>query len=131
MHQAGRVLESHNHDSTAEDVLKQSLDINPHQVEAIQHWISLRQRQCKWPVVAEWDRVKRKDLLNGISTLSLANLADDPMFQLAKAYHYARQSIGMPKAVVRRRQPPAGAIRSGCASAMSRRICASMPSALP
>ena len=99
LHQAGRVLESHNHDSMAEDVLKQSLDINPHQVEAMQHWISLRQRQCKWPVVAEWERVKRKDLLNGISTLSLANLADDPMFQLAKAYRYARQSIGMPKAV--------------------------------
>ena len=99
LHQAGRVLESHNHDSTAEDVLKQSLDINPHQVEAMQHWISLRQRQCKWPVVAEWERVKRKDLLNGISTLSLANLADDPMFQLAKAYRYAKQSIGMPKAV--------------------------------
>src|SRR3954467_2328555 len=100
LHQAGRVLESHNHDSTAEDVLKQSLDINPHQVEATQHWISLRQRQCKWPVVAEWERVKRKDLLNGISTLSLANLADDPMFQLAKAYRYAKQSIGMPKAVL-------------------------------
>src|SRR3954464_15747797 len=99
LHQAGRVLEGHNHDSSAEDVLRQSLDINPHQVEAMQHWISLRQRQCKWPVVAEWERVKRKDLLNGISTLSLANLADDPMFQLAKAYRYARQSIGMPKAV--------------------------------
>jgi predicted O-linked N-acetylglucosamine transferase (SPINDLY family) len=64
----------------------------------MQHWISLRQRQCKWPVVTEWERVKRKDLLNGISTLSLANLADDPMFQLAKAYRYARQAIGMPKA---------------------------------
>jgi predicted O-linked N-acetylglucosamine transferase (SPINDLY family) len=43
--------------------------------------------------------VKRKDLLNGISTLSLANLADDPMFQLAKAYNYARRTIGAPKPV--------------------------------
>jgi predicted O-linked N-acetylglucosamine transferase (SPINDLY family) len=99
LHQAGRVLESHNYDGAAEDVLKQSLDIDSSQVEALQHWISLRQRQCKWPVLAEWERVQRKDLLNGISTLSLANLADDPMFQLAKAYHYAKQSIGMPKPV--------------------------------
>jgi predicted O-linked N-acetylglucosamine transferase (SPINDLY family) len=106
LHQAGRVLESHNYDNAAEDVLKQSLDINSHQAEALQHWISLRQRQCKWPVVAEWERVKRKDLLNGISTLSLANLADDPMFQLAKAYRYARQSIGMPKPALP--TPPAG-----------------------
>jgi predicted O-linked N-acetylglucosamine transferase (SPINDLY family) len=99
LHQAGRVLEGHNYDSAAEDVLKQSLDIDSHQVEALQHWVSLRQRQCKWPVVAEWDRVKRRDLLNGISTLSLANLADDPMFQLAKAHHYARHSIGMQKPI--------------------------------
>ena len=132
LHQAGRVLESHNHDNAAEDVLKQSLDINPDQVEALQHWISLRQRQCKWPVMAEWERVKRKDLLTGISTLSLANLADDPMFQLAKAYHYARQSIGMPKAVRPSQSGGvAGPIRSGCRSATSRRTCATTPSASP
>ena len=105
LHQAGRVLESHNQDAAAEDVLKQSLDIDSHQVEAMQHWVSLRQRQCKWPVVAEWERVKRKDLLAGLSTLSLANLSDDPMFQLAKAYRYAKQSIGMPKAVTRQHVP--------------------------
>lgn len=101
LHQAGRVLESFNNDAAAEDALRQSLDIDARQTEALQHWVSLRQRQCKWPVLAEWERVKRKDLLTGISTLSLSNLADDPMFQLAKAYHYARHAIGMPKAVRR------------------------------
>ena len=99
MHQTARVLESQNQDSMAEDLLKQSLDIDCNQLEALQHWVSLRQRQCKWPVVVEWERVRRRDLLNGISTLSLANLSDDPMFQLAKADHYARRAIGMPKAV--------------------------------
>jgi predicted O-linked N-acetylglucosamine transferase (SPINDLY family) len=99
MHQAARVLESFNRDAAAEDVLRQSLDLDARQTEALQHYVSLRQRQCKWPVLAEWDRVKRRDLLTGISTLSLSNLADDPMFQLAKAYHYARHSIGMPKQV--------------------------------
>jgi predicted O-linked N-acetylglucosamine transferase (SPINDLY family) len=103
LHQAGRVLESFNNDDAAEDALRQSLDIDARQTEALQHWVSLRQRQCKWPVLAEWERVKRKDMLTGISTLSLSNLADDPMFQLAKAYHYARHAIGMPKAV--QRQP--------------------------
>jgi predicted O-linked N-acetylglucosamine transferase (SPINDLY family) len=97
LHQAARVLETHNHDSAAEDVLKQSLDIDSGQVEALQHWVSLRQRQCKWPVLAEWERVKRSELLTGISTLSLANLADDPMFQLAKGWHYAKQVIGRSK----------------------------------
>jgi predicted O-linked N-acetylglucosamine transferase (SPINDLY family) len=97
LQQIARVLEGANSDAAAEDALKQSLDINVHQPEVIQHWISLRQRQCKWPVVVEWERVSRKQLNAGISSLSLACHADDPMFQLARAYDYAIDAIGMPK----------------------------------
>jgi len=95
LEQTARVLEAANNDAPAEDALRQSLDINPHQTKVLQHWLSLRQRQCKWPVVAEWDRVSRSHLLTGISSLSLQCFADDPIFQLATAYHYARKSIGM------------------------------------
>jgi predicted O-linked N-acetylglucosamine transferase (SPINDLY family) len=101
LQQIGRVLEATNTHDAAEDALKQSIDLNVHQPEPIQHWIALRQRQCKWPVIAEWERAGRKDLVRGISSLSLANLADDPMFQLAKSFHYAKQTIGMPKPVTR------------------------------
>ena len=97
LQQMARVLESANTDAAAEDALKQSLDLRPHQVESAQHWISLRQRQCKWPVITEWDQVDRKTLLKGISSLSLANLADDPLFQLATACAYAKHAIGRPK----------------------------------
>ena len=97
LQQIARVLETANSDAVAEDALKQSLDINVHQQEAIQHWISLRQRQCKWPVIVEWERVSRKALNSGISSLSLACHADDPMYQLAQAYDYAFKTIGMPK----------------------------------
>ena len=97
LQQMARVLEAANSDAAAEDSLKQSLDLKPHQVESAQHWISLRQRQAKWPVIAEWEYASRKTLLKGISSLSLSNLADDPLFQLATAYAYAKQSIGMPK----------------------------------
>ena len=97
LEQIARVLEAGNTDAPAEDALKRSLDINPHQTKVLQHWISLRQRQCKWPVLEPWERVSRNDLLTGISSLSLQCLADDPMFQLAKAYHYAKNSVGMPK----------------------------------
>ncbi|HYC18767.1 MAG TPA: glycosyl transferase [Pseudolabrys sp.] len=106
LEQIARVLESANNDAPAEDALRQSLDINPHQTKVVQHWISLRQRQCKWPVIAEWDRVSRKDLLTGISSLSLQCLADDPVFQLAKAYHYGKSVTDMPKVTAR---TPAGA----------------------
>jgi len=57
------------------------------QVEALQHWVSLRQRQCKWPVIQESERVKRKDLLSGLSTLSLANLTDDYVANPATPRH--------------------------------------------
>lgn len=96
LQQVGRVLESTHNDEAAEDALKQSLDIDRRQAEVVQHWIALRQRQCKWPVLMTSERVGRADLLAGISSLSLANLADDPMFQLAKAHHYNKNSIGRP-----------------------------------
>jgi predicted O-linked N-acetylglucosamine transferase (SPINDLY family) len=99
LHQSARVLEGLNKDAAAEDALRQSLEINPSQVEAMQHYISLRQRQCKWPVIQPTERISRKDLHTGISSLSLSNLADDPMFQLAKAYHYAKTTIGRPTPV--------------------------------
>lgn len=105
LEQIARVLEAANKDAPAEDALRQSLDINPHQTKVLQHWISLRQRQCKLPVLAEWERVSRRHLLTGISSLSLQCLADDPMFQLAAAYEYGKKSVGMPPAML---HAPAG-----------------------
>jgi predicted O-linked N-acetylglucosamine transferase (SPINDLY family) len=89
LHQMGRVLESHQLDTPAEDTLKHSIEISIAQPEVIQHWIALRMRQCKWPVVAGWAHVKANSLMAAISPLSLANLLDDPMFQLAKAWKYS------------------------------------------
>jgi predicted O-linked N-acetylglucosamine transferase (SPINDLY family) len=97
LQQIGRVLENLNQDGAAEDALKQALDINSAQTEVIQHWIALRQRQCKWPTIQGWDYVEAKTLMAGISPLSLANLADDPMFQLARACRYAKDTIGFPR----------------------------------
>ena len=105
LQQMGRVLEGLNQDGAAEDALKQALDINPAQSEVIQHWIALRQRQCKWPVIQGWEYVEAKALMAGISPLSLANLADDPMFQLARAYRYAKEAIGYPRSQSRYAHP--------------------------
>ena len=101
-----RIFENSHKDSIAEDVLKESLDIKLNQPEAIIHWIIARQRQCKWPVIVGWDRVSRKDLLTGISPLSLAYLADEPMFQLATAYRYAKTTIGIPDLAQHQRANP-------------------------
>ncbi len=107
LQQIGRVLEAHEQDAPAEDALRQALDINPAQPEVIQHYIALRQRQCKWPVVTGSDYVSEKVLMAGISPLSLANLIDDPVFQLARAYKYNRELVKTQLGAARRWTPPA------------------------
>ena len=96
LHQLGRVLEFNHADAPAEDALRQAIDLSPSQAQAIQHWIALRQRQCKWPVVQGWDGVEARQLLAHISPLSTAVMFDDPVFQLARNAAYARQSIARP-----------------------------------
>ena len=46
----------------------------------------LRQRQCKWPVIAGWYPAQLETVIAGISPLPLINFLDDPIFQLARAW---------------------------------------------
>lgn len=100
LNQAARVLEAMHQDAAAETMLFQSLDLDPGQREAAQHYLSLRQRQCKWPVVVPWERVDRGALMRGLSPLSAAAYTDDPLLHLALAAHYNRRDVGTPAAVI-------------------------------
>ena len=111
LNQIGRVFEGANSDAAAEESLRQSLSINPDQPEAVQHWIALRQRQCKWPVFGDLTQIKPTKLLGNISPLSLACYADDPLFQLANAYRYNKTAIGRPQSYRTTRQHPVPAHR--------------------
>lgn len=91
--QAGRVMEGVRIEAKAEDALRLSLEADPHQRDVIQHWVALRQSQCKWPVITPWGRVSRKILMDGISPLSLAAYVDDPLFQLGNAHLYNKEDI--------------------------------------
>ena len=94
--QIGRVLEQYQVDENAENALRHSLDLNANQPDVIQHWVSLRQRQCKWPVIAPWGQLTKEHLMKGISSLSLAAHTDDPLLQLANAVHYCKGQVGRP-----------------------------------
>jgi len=96
LNQAARVLEAANLDAAAEVMLFQSLDIDPTQREAAQHYLSLRQRQCKWPVVVPWERVSRRTLMHGMSPLSAGAYTDDPVLHLALAADYNQGDVGTP-----------------------------------
>jgi predicted O-linked N-acetylglucosamine transferase (SPINDLY family) len=94
LEQMARVLEAHNIDGPAEEAMKLSLEISIHQPSVIQHYIALRQRQCKWPAALGWEGVPSEKLMAGISPLSVAAVSNDPLFQLARAATYYRELIG-------------------------------------
>jgi predicted O-linked N-acetylglucosamine transferase (SPINDLY family) len=94
--QIGRVLETLQRDREAEQMLMQCLDIDPEESEVAEHLISLRQRQCKWPVIPESRRVSKQKMLRSIAPLSLACYADDPMFQLTAAAAFNRRVADIP-----------------------------------
>jgi len=90
----GRVLEVAGKLPEAEASLLQAFELKPELPEAGQHWASLRQKQCKWPVLAPSSHVPMRKMLDSVSSLTLSCYADDPMFQLAKAYRYGKTVIG-------------------------------------
>jgi len=91
--QIGRVLEAAHCEEPAENALRQSLELQPTQPDAIQHWIALRQAQCRWPIVEPFGSLSRAQLMKSMSPLSLAAFADDPVLQLANAHRSYVQEV--------------------------------------
>ncbi|MFC2998484.1 O-linked N-acetylglucosamine transferase, SPINDLY family protein [Falsiroseomonas tokyonensis] len=91
-----RVLESVQRHAQAEEHLRQIIEIAPTQRDVVQHWISLRQRQCAWPLLEPVGALDRPALLRGMAPLSLVTHTDDPMLALALAASYSRAEFGVP-----------------------------------
>lgn len=96
LNQSARALEAINQDEAAENMLRESLELDRQQREVVQHLVALRQRQCEWPVVAPSERVDGNVLIEGMSPLSVAAYTDDPLLQLALASHYNTLDVGTP-----------------------------------
>jgi predicted O-linked N-acetylglucosamine transferase (SPINDLY family) len=96
LNQSARALENANQDEAAEGLLRQSLELDGRQREVIQHFVALRQRQCKWPTIEPADRIAPDDLTQGMSPLSAAAHTDDPLLQLAIAWGYNLHEVGSP-----------------------------------
>ena len=96
MKQMAQMLEGARRLSEAEDTLRQVAELTPWQRDVVQHWISLRQRQCQWPLLQPLAGHDRAALLRRIAPLSMACHADDPMMQLAVAHAHVTQDHGAP-----------------------------------
>ncbi len=127
----GRVMENAGLMEEAETALWQAIELRPDKPEAGQHWSALRQRQCKWPILIPSEHAPMRALIDSLSPLALACYADDPLFQLARAYRYNKSFVGRPDISGFPRRPvrQKRARARGSRSATYPPTCATTPSA--
>lgn len=111
----GRLLELLRRFPEAEAELAASLQIEPRQFDAIQHYVHLRQKQCKWPAWQPVGEVTPNLLLTGTSMLAMMSESDDPALQLLCAQRFVHERCPKPPAQpLHKSMPPRrGKIRVG------------------
>ncbi|SNS49084.1 Predicted O-linked N-acetylglucosamine transferase, SPINDLY family [Azospirillum sp. RU38E] len=92
--QRARVLTKLNRTPESEDVLRLSLETHADQREVIQHYVSARQRLCRWPVINPVAGLTAPQMIGVLAPLSMAIYTDDPMLNLAAAFDYSRKEVG-------------------------------------
>jgi len=89
----GRVLEVHKQYQESEEMLTLSLNLNPRQPDALQHWIHLRQKQCEWPVFSDLENLAAEKMPPATSALAMLSVTDDPEIQLDTARRYVAEKV--------------------------------------
>jgi predicted O-linked N-acetylglucosamine transferase (SPINDLY family) len=92
----GRLQESRRHYPAAESALAHSLQIDPAQPDAIQHWVHLRQKQCTWPVYEPIHGIPLNRLVAATSPLAMLALQDDPAMQWLTAHLFVARKYAFP-----------------------------------
>ena len=97
LNHTGRLLEELREYDAAEVALERSLRVNPKQLDALQHWVHLRQKQCKWPAYVDIPGVSRCDMTLATSPLAMLAESDDPGMQLLSAYSFNSRKFNGPE----------------------------------
>ena len=94
LNNVGRLKERLRDYDGAEKALHESLMLNMDQSPVLHHWIHLRQKQCKWPVVdglpTDMDAV-----LEHASPLAMLGMTDDPALQRQAARKFVEEKVGV------------------------------------
>lgn len=93
--QIGRVLEHTSLEESGEDALRQAIELTQ-PADAMQHWIAIRQKLCKWPVLDPVAGTTRRQLLAAMSPHCMVFHTDDPLLHLARGWKYYTGKIGRP-----------------------------------
>lgn len=94
--QLGRVLGEQKQTAQAENLLRQTLEIRPHMREELLHWLNMRQRQCKWPLLHPVGEITTKRMNMAMAPLTQAYYTDDPFLALANAHENVKRDVGLP-----------------------------------
>ena len=85
LNQRARLLEQDGRFAEAADDMTRSLSTDPAQPDVIQHWVHLRQKMCRWPVLEPPTGLTMGDLLQDCGPLASLALTDDIPTQTAIA----------------------------------------------
>lgn len=91
----GRLQEERRQFDAAEAHLRDSLKAEPHQPKVIQHWVHLRQKQCRWPVYSGLEKPDVGELMSGTSPLAMLSASDDPGLQLATSLRFVKERVNL------------------------------------
>jgi predicted O-linked N-acetylglucosamine transferase (SPINDLY family) len=89
----GRLLEIRKNFPDAEEMLTQSILVNPKQPNVLTHLVHLRQKQCKWPIYQPIAGVSQQELEDATSALATLSASDDPAVQLAASRRYVKEKV--------------------------------------
>lgn len=103
-----RTLEVLRRYDEAESYMLRSLEANPDQPPVLQHYVHIRQKQCKWPVYQQpLPQVTVNRQLLSTSALAMLAAYDDPALQLLSAREFVHNKVKppVPPRPRRKRQP--------------------------
>ena len=91
-----RALESAKRYDEAEAYMARSLQVEPEQSAVLQHYVHIRQKQCKWPVYQPLGEVTVNRQLLSTSALAMLAAYDDPALQLLAARQFVHDKVQAP-----------------------------------
>ncbi len=89
----GRLLEIMREYHEAEAMLVQSLQLDPHQSDVIQHLLHLRQKQCAWPICKTQPEMPTLQWTESASALSTLAMTDSVQEQLLSARRFVSKKV--------------------------------------
>jgi predicted O-linked N-acetylglucosamine transferase (SPINDLY family) len=106
LNNSARLLESLKRLPEAQALMQRSLKLKPTQMDVIQHYVHVRQKQCIWPLYEPLGDVTLNQQLVGTSALAMMSVTDDPAMQLLAAMRFAHERAPKPAAVALHTQMP-------------------------